>query len=86
MADKRKSRPCPAFARIFQWLDRRLIIRVLLVIFMLLPAAALLTSHPLSGPHGFLIGGTLAFVLLVDRTVLVRMPEPGRYARGKLGL
>jgi two-component system, NarL family, sensor histidine kinase DesK len=60
---------------------RRLVIRVLIVIFLLLPAVAALTSHPLSGNHVFLILGTLAFVVLVDRTVLVQMPEPGRYAR-----
>ena len=30
---------------------RRLVIRVLLVIFLLLPVAALLTSHPGSGGH-----------------------------------
>jgi len=65
---------------------RRLVIRVLLLIFLLLPAAALLGSDPLSGDHGFLILGTLAFVVLVDRTVLVRMPEPGRYERWQWAL
>jgi len=60
---------------------RRLVIRVLLLIFLLLPAVALLRSHPLSGRHGFLILATVAFVVLVDRTVLLHMPEPGRYAR-----
>ena len=60
---------------------RRLVIRVLLVIFLVLPAAALLTSHSRSSHPGFLIFATLAFVVLVDRTVLVRMPQPGRYAR-----
>jgi two-component system sensor histidine kinase DesK len=60
---------------------RRLVIRVLLLIFLLLPAVALLGSHPLSGNHVFLILATLAFVVLVDRTVLVPMPEPGRYER-----
>ena len=54
---------------------------MLLTIFLLLPVAALLRSHPLSGHHGFLILVTLAFVVLVDRTVLVQMPQPGRYAR-----
>jgi two-component system sensor histidine kinase DesK len=60
---------------------RRLVIRVLLVIFLVLPAAALLTSHSRGGHPGFLIFATLAFVVLVDRTVLVRMPQPGLYAR-----
>jgi hypothetical protein len=60
---------------------RRLVIRVLLLIFLLLPAVALLGAHPLSGNHVFLILATLAFVVLVDRTVLVPMPEPGRYER-----
>jgi two-component system sensor histidine kinase DesK len=65
---------------------RRLVIRVLLVIFLLLPAAALLTSHQRGGHPGFLIFGTLGFVVLTDRTVLVRMPEPGRYARWQWAL
>jgi two-component system, NarL family, sensor histidine kinase DesK len=60
---------------------RRLVIRVLLVIFLFLPAAALLRSHPLTGRDVFLILATLAFAVLADRTVLVPMPEPGRYAR-----
>ncbi len=60
---------------------RRLVIRILLVIFLVLPAAALLTSHSRSGHPGFLIFATLAFVAMVDRTVLVRMPQPGLYTR-----
>ncbi len=62
---------------------RRLIIRVLLVIFLLLPVAGLFTAHHRgSGGHpAFLIGATLAFVVLTDRTVLVQMPRPGRYER-----
>jgi two-component system, NarL family, sensor histidine kinase DesK len=65
---------------------RRLVIRVLLVIFLLLPAVALLTSHRHSNHSGFLIVATLAFVALTDRTVLIRMPEPGRYARWQVWL
>jgi hypothetical protein len=42
---------------------RRLIIRVLLVIFLLLPVVGLLTSHRHSGHSGFLIVATLAFVV-----------------------
>src|SRR6516225_6328395 len=61
---------------------RRLVIRVLLAIFLLLPVVTLLRSHHHPGGHpGFLIPAALVFVVLVDRTVLVRMPEPGRYAR-----
>ena len=67
---------------------RRLVIRVLLVIFLLLPVVGLLRSHHHNaGAHpGFLIPATLVFVLLIDRTVLVRMPEPGRYARWQWAL
>ena len=67
---------------------RRLVIRVLLVIFLLLPVVGLLRSHHHNaGAHpGFLIPATLVFVVLIDRTVLVRMPEPGRYARWQWAL
>ena len=65
---------------------RRLVIRALVLIFLLLPAVALLRSHPLTGRDIFLILGTLAFVVLVDRTVLLQMPEPGRYARWQWAL
>src|SRR5215471_12954530 len=60
---------------------RRLVIRALLVIFLLLPAVALLRSHPLTGRDVFLILATIVFVVLTDRTVLVQVPEPGRYER-----
>jgi two-component system, NarL family, sensor histidine kinase DesK len=60
---------------------RRLVIRVLLVIFLLLPVVGLRHSHPLTVSHGFLILATLVFVVLVDRIVLMQMPEPGQYAR-----
>jgi two-component system sensor histidine kinase DesK len=60
---------------------RRLVIRVLMVIFLLLPALSLLFSHQKTGHTGFLILATLAFVVLADRTVLIRRPRPGQYAR-----
>jgi two-component system sensor histidine kinase DesK len=60
---------------------RRLVIRVLLLLFLLLPTVTLLTSHPLTGRDVFLILAAFAFVVLADRTVLVQMPEPGRYER-----
>jgi two-component system, NarL family, sensor histidine kinase DesK len=67
---------------------RRLAIRVLLTIFLLLPVLALLRPHPHNhtSHHWFLILGTLAFVVLADRTVLVRMPRPGRYERWQWAL
>ncbi len=65
---------------------RRLVIRVLLVIFLLLPALALVTSHKGTGHPAFLILATFAFVALADRTVLIRMPEPGRYSRWQVWL
>jgi len=61
--------------------SRRLVIRVLLVIFLLLPAVGLLTSHKHSDHAAFLIGATLMFVVLIDRTVLVQVRQPGRYER-----
>jgi len=60
---------------------RRLTIRVLLVIFLLLPAVGLLTSHKHSSHAGFLIVATLTFVALTDRAVLMPMPRPGLYER-----
>jgi len=60
---------------------RRLVIRVLLVIFLLLPALSLLAGRQKSSHPAFLIVATLAFVALTDRTVLVRRAEPGQYAR-----
>lgn len=60
---------------------RRLVIRVLLVIFLVLPALSLLFSHRKSDHSAFLILATLAFVVLADRTVLIPRPEPGQYAR-----
>lgn len=65
---------------------RRLVIRVLLVIFLLLPVVALLGSHPLTGRDVFLIVATLVFVVLVDRIVLIQLPEPGRYERWQWAL
>jgi two-component system sensor histidine kinase DesK len=65
---------------------RRLVIRVLLVIFLLLPAVALLGSRPLTGRDVFLILATLVFVVLADRSVLVRRAEPGRYERWQWAL
>src|SRR5947207_147911 len=60
---------------------RRLVIRVLLVLFLLLPAVSLFFSNQKAGHPGFLIVATLAFVALTDRTVLFRRAKPGQYAR-----
>ncbi len=60
---------------------RRLVIRVLLVLFLLLPAVSLFFSHQKAGHPAFLIAATLAFVALTDRTVLFRRAKPGQYAR-----
>ena len=60
---------------------RRLVIRVLMVIFLLLPALSLLFSHHKTAHPGFLVLATLAFVVLTDRTVLIRRPRPGQYER-----
>jgi two-component system, NarL family, sensor histidine kinase DesK len=66
-------------AGLLRW--RRVVIRVLLVIFVALPVVGLI-RHPHQASHPiFLIAGTLVFVVLVDRTVLVRVTEPGRYTR-----
>jgi two-component system, NarL family, sensor histidine kinase DesK len=65
---------------------RRLVIRVLLIIFLLLPALALLRHHRHSSDSIFLILASLAFVVLTDRTVLIQMPEPGRYTRWQVWL
>jgi two-component system sensor histidine kinase DesK len=53
---------------------------------LLLPVIGVLRSHALTGRDVFLILATLAFAVLVDRTVLVPMPEPGRYARWQWAL
>jgi two-component system sensor histidine kinase DesK len=65
---------------------RRLVIRVLLAAFMLLPAVALFTGHKHHSGAGFLIVATVVFLVLTDRIVLVRMPRPGQYSRWQLRL
>jgi two-component system, NarL family, sensor histidine kinase DesK len=65
---------------------RRLVIRVLLTVFLLLPAVAQFTGHRHNSHRVFLIGATVAFLVLTDRIVLVRMPRPGQYARWQLRL
>jgi two-component system, NarL family, sensor histidine kinase DesK len=69
------------------WLRyRRLAIRVLIVVFLVIPAVRSLLSHGVAGKSGFLAVTTLVFVVLIDRTVLVRAPQPGLYPRWQLAL
>jgi two-component system sensor histidine kinase DesK len=56
---------------------RRVVIGVLVTIFLALPAVALFRHQGLSGDAAFLVPGTAVFVVLVDRWVLVRTPQPG---------
>jgi two-component system sensor histidine kinase DesK len=61
---------------------RRLIIRVLVAIFVALPAASMLVHQGLTGRAIFLVPATAVFLVLVDRWVLAGLPEPGRRTRG----
>ena len=56
---------------------RRVVIGVLVTVFLALPAVALFRQQGLSGDAAFLVPGTAVFVVLVDRWVLVRTPQPG---------
>ena len=53
---------------------RRVVIGVLVTVFLALPAVALFRQQGLSGDAAFLVPGTVVFVVLVDRWVLVRAP------------
>ena len=56
---------------------RRVVMGVLVTVFLALPAVALFRQQGLSGDAAFLVPGTAVFVVLVDRWVLVRTPQPG---------
>ena len=56
---------------------RGVVIGVLVTVFLALPAVALFRHQGLSGDAAFLVPGTAVFVVLVDRWVLVRTPQPG---------
>ena len=83
-----RSRPVPERAAadnldedLSGWLRyRRLVIRVLIAGFVLSPAVGLLVAHglALTGRQAFLVLGTGAFAVLVDRTVLVGMAVPAQ--------
>src|SRR6516164_6130892 len=55
---------------------RGLIIGVLVTVFLALPAVALFRKQGLSGDAAFLVPGTVVFIVLVDRWVLVLVPQP----------
>ena len=55
---------------------RRVVIGVLVTVFLALPAVTLLRQQGLSGDAAFLVLGTAVFIVLVDRWVLVRVPQP----------
>ena len=55
---------------------RRVVIGVLVTVFLALPAVALFRQQGLSGAAAFLVPGTVVFIVLVDRWVLVRVPLP----------
>ena len=55
---------------------RRVVIGVLVTVFLALPAVALFSKQGLSGDAAFLVPGTVVFIVLVDRWVLVRVPQP----------
>ncbi|HEY1320917.1 MAG TPA: sensor histidine kinase [Streptosporangiaceae bacterium] len=54
---------------------RGVVIGVLVTVFLALPAVALLRQQGLSGDAAFLVPGTVVFVVLVDRWVLVSRPQ-----------
>jgi two-component system sensor histidine kinase DesK len=55
---------------------RRVVIGVLATVFLALPAVAVFRHQGLSGDAAFLVPGTVVFIVLVDRWVLVRVPVP----------
>ncbi|HEY6279598.1 MAG TPA: sensor histidine kinase [Streptosporangiaceae bacterium] len=64
------------------WLRyRRLVIRVLIVVFLLLPVAGALAGHGLAGRNLFLVPATFVFIVLADRVALANRPEPGWWER-----
>ena len=63
---------------------RRVVIGVLVTVFLALPAVALFSKQGLSGDAAFLVPGTVVFIVLVDRWVLVRVPQPAYRPRRDL--
>ncbi|HUL24155.1 MAG TPA: histidine kinase [Streptosporangiaceae bacterium] len=60
---------------------RRVVIGVLVTVFLALPAMSLFAKQGLSGDAAFLVPGTAVFVVLVDRWVLVSLPQPSYLRR-----
>src|SRR5215813_6058372 len=54
---------------------RGVVLGVLVTVFLALPAVALFRQQGLSGDAAFLVPGTVVFVALVDRWVLVSRPQ-----------
>src|SRR5215813_12832614 len=54
---------------------RGVVIGVLVTVFLALPAVALVRQQGLSGSAAFLVPGTVVFIVLVDRWVLVSRPQ-----------
>ena len=55
---------------------RRVVIGVLATVFLALPAVSVFRHQGLSGDAAFLVPGTVVFIVLVDRWVMVRGPVP----------
>jgi two-component system sensor histidine kinase DesK len=63
---------------------RRLTIGILVTVFLALPAISLFSQQGLRGDAAFLVPATAVFVVLVDRWVLVSLPQPGHRPRRDL--
>jgi two-component system, NarL family, sensor histidine kinase DesK len=57
---------------------RRLIIRTLVTVAMVVPVVSQFTTKGLTAETAFLAAGTVVFVVLVDRWVLISVPHPGQ--------
>src|SRR5215831_6744901 len=60
---------------------RGVVIGVLVTVFLALPAVALFRRQGLSGDAAFLVPGTVVFVVLVDRWLLVSRPQLSHHLR-----
>jgi len=65
---------------------RRVVIGVLVTVFLALPAVSLYAKQGLSGDAAFLVPATVVFVVLVDRWVLVSLPQPGYLRRRDMAI
>ena len=60
---------------------RRVVIGVLVTVFLALPAVGVFRQQGLSGDAAFLVPATAVFIVLVNRWVLVSLPQPGYLRR-----